>query len=144
MLTIHNINAFKHVLLAIVGCLFFTLLFAQQKTTIPIITSKNAMVLQTDINNRLNTIYFGKRLANAGEFEGIAKQYNFKDDNRTYYNNAYTAAGSYSLVEPAIQAIHGDGNTSLDLKYISHDAKQLDDNTSLTTIALRIQYILPK
>lgn len=130
-------NVVKHALLAIASTLFFTMLMAQKVTTIPIVTSRNAMVLQTDNNDRLVITWFGKKLSSIEDYTGIPKQFNLNDDGKTYYNNAYTAAGSYSLVEPAIQLIHGDGNTSLDLKYISHDTKQLDDNTSLTTILLR-------
>ncbi|HTE11398.1 MAG TPA: alpha-galactosidase, partial [Chitinophagaceae bacterium] len=53
------------------------------------------------------------------------------------YNNAYSTAGTYSLTEPAMQVTHADGNASLDLKYISHDIKNIDANTTLTSILLQ-------
>jgi alpha-galactosidase len=137
MFTNRSVQAIKHGALALLSCLFFTLLIAQKNTTIPIATSKNALVLQTDANNRLVISYFGKKLANVPEYSGILRQFNFKDDSQTYYNNAYTTSGTYSLVEPAIQLIHGDGNASLDLKYTSHNIQKLDDNTTLTSIVLR-------
>ncbi|MEJ7678242.1 MAG: hypothetical protein WKG06_10360 [Segetibacter sp.] len=40
------------------------------------------------------------------------------------FNSAYTPAGSRNLIEPAIQVTHIDGNTSLDLQYVSHTAKK--------------------
>lgn len=137
MMTQRSFRAIKHAILALVCSLFFTLLIAQKVTTIPIVTSKNAMVLQTDNNNRLIVTYFGRKLNNSPEYNGILRQYNFHEDGQPNFNNAYTTAGTYNLVEPALQLVHGDGNTSLDLKYISHDTKQLDDNTSITTILLR-------
>jgi alpha-galactosidase len=46
-------------------------------------------------------------------------------------------AGSRNLVEPAIQVMHVDGNTSLDLQYVSHNTKKTGDNISLTSVLLK-------
>ncbi len=111
--------------------------FAQSVVTIPVETEKNAMVLQTDKDGRLGIIYFGSRLANNNEYAIIPNQYNLKDDNAGIYNSAYTTAGSWNLIEPAVQITHADGNTSLDLKYISHEIKAIDANVGLVSVLLR-------
>lgn len=111
--------------------------FAQSIVTIPVETEKNAMVLQTDKDGRLGIVYFGSRLSNNKEYAAIPQQYNLKDDNAGIYNSAYTPAGSWNLLEPAVQITHADGNTSLDLKYVSAETKKIDDNVSLTSILLK-------
>ena len=111
--------------------------FAQTFVTIPVETEKNVLLLQTDKDNRLGVIYFGKRLNNSNEYASVPNQYNLKDDNAGIYNSAYTSAGTWDLVEPAIQVTHGDGNTSLELKYVSSDVKKIDANVSLVSISLK-------
>ena len=110
---------------------------SQNKTTIPVETSQNALVLQMDKDNHPLIIYFGKKLSNSAEYATIPGQVLQHDGNAGIYNSAYTPAGSWSLVEPAIRLTHADGNTSLDLLYINHQAKQEDDNISVTTVLLR-------
>ena len=111
--------------------------FGQQTVTIPIVTKDNAMVLQTDKNNRLLVVYFGKKLLNTDEYATVAKQYNLNDDNAVISNNAYTPAGSWSLLEPALQVTHADGNNSLELQYVSTETKKADDNVAITSIVLK-------
>ena len=111
--------------------------FAQTFVTIPVETEKNVLLLQTDKDNRLGVIYFGKRLNNSNEYASVPNQYNLKDDNAGIYNSAYTSAGTWDLVEPAIQVTHADGNTSLELKYVSSDVKKIDANVSLVSISLK-------
>jgi alpha-galactosidase len=41
------------------------------------------------------------------------------------------------LFQPAVRLIHSDHNPSLELKYVSHTAKRLDDDVSETTIQLQ-------
>jgi alpha-galactosidase len=123
--------------------IFFLLLattsrsFAQNIVTIPVETAKNAMVLQTDKDGRLGIVYFGSRLANNKEYAAIPNQYNLKSDNLPTYNSAYTPAGTWNVIEPAVQITHADGNMSLDLKYVGSDTKKIDANVSLTTILLK-------
>jgi alpha-galactosidase len=52
-------------------------------------------------------------------------------------NSVYTPSGTWSLSEPAIQLTHSDGNTSLDLKYVSHSTKLIENNIRLTSILLK-------
>src|SRR3569623_313914 len=106
---------------------------AQAPTTIAVETKDNALVLQTDRDNRLNIVHFGKRLNNTQEYAAVIQQYNGNRDGI----NAYTPAGTYNLAEPAIQVTHADGNNSLELKYVSDNTKKIDDNTTLTSVVLR-------
>ena len=116
---------------------FFENVTAQQNTTISIRTKSNSLVLQTDNHNRLGTVYFGKSLANTTEDRIIPSQYQFNDPNAGIYNSAYTPAGTFNLLEPAIQITHADGNMSLDLKYISNTIKKIDADVMLYQIVLR-------
>jgi alpha-galactosidase len=107
-----------------------------QEVTITVSTENSAILLQTDRDMRLRTIYVGKPLMDAGEYTSVASGYQYFDNNAGIYNAAYTPAGTWNIAEPAIQVVHGDGNSSLDLKYVSHSQKQLDDNVSFTSIVL--------
>ena len=104
---------------------------------IPIATENNMLLMQTDNNNRLRTVYFGKPLENEREYKVIVGNYNYDESNAGIYNSAYTPAGTWNLSEPAIQVKHADGNPSLELKYASHKKEQIDANTSVTSILLK-------
>jgi alpha-galactosidase len=108
-----------------------------QNVTIPVTTENNAIVLQTDNTNRLHTVYCGRPLNNIAEYSSVASAYNFNDANAGIYDAAYTPAGTWNLSEPAIQVIHADGNKSLELKYSSHDVKNIDITSTLTSIVLK-------
>lgn len=109
-----------------------------QLVTIPIETGKHAIVLQTDKENHLRMVYSGKKMRNKPEYDLAYTQFSFNDGHTPGgYNYAYTPAGSNTLVEPAIQLLHGDGNASLDLKYVNHQNTQIDNNTELTTVLLK-------
>ncbi|HWB28709.1 MAG TPA: alpha-galactosidase [Chitinophagaceae bacterium] len=105
-----------------------------QPVTIPIETRHNALVLQTDHDNRTGIIYFGKRLNNPSEYAGISREYR---DNGGQNNSAYTPSGTWSLVEPALEVTQQDGNTSLDLKYVASNTKKIDADITLTTVVLK-------
>jgi len=108
-----------------------------QVITIPIETNDHAIVLQTDKNNLLRTVYFGKRLNSSTEYAASSKVNRLDDENIGIHNAVYTSAGTWNLAEPAIQVKHNDGNTSLELKYASHSQEQPDANTTLTRIILK-------
>lgn len=107
-----------------------------QETIIPITTNDNVILLQTSREGRLSTVYFGVPLQNKDEFSNVSKAYNLRDNNAGIYNATYTTAGTWNLVEPAIQVLHADGNTSLELKYVSHQQKQTVNGSTLTSILL--------
>ena len=113
----------------------FPSLFAQ-KVSIPIATENSTILLETDRDNRLRTVYFGLPLNDASEYSSVSGVYQYFDSNAGIYNAAYTPAGTWNISEPAIQVVHEDGNTSLDLKYVSHKQEQEDENTMLTSIVL--------
>ena len=49
----------------------------------------------------------------------------------------HPAAGNGFILEPALQAVHADGNTSTDLVYLGHETVPVDDNVTLTRVRLR-------
>jgi alpha-galactosidase len=108
-----------------------------QTVTIPIATENNMLLLQTDSNNRLRTIYFGKPLENESEYGTVSAGYIYDESNAGIYNSSYTPAGTWNFSEPAIQVKHADGNPSLELKYVSHKKEIMDANTSVTSILLK-------
>jgi len=118
----------------VLACLLGTYAFSQP-ATIAVETQQNALVLQTNKDNRLEVAYFGKRFGNPTEYKNIMREYRRNEEENAY---AYTPAGSRSLVEPAIQVMQADGNTSLDLKYVSSEVKTADDpNVRLTVVTLK-------
>lgn len=108
-----------------------------QRLTIPIETKNNALVLQTDASKNLGIIYLGAKLADQNEYNLVHAMYRQTSDYTGISNSVYTPSGSRNLFEPAISITHADGNNSLDLQYVRHETKKLDDNTSLLTVFLK-------
>lgn len=115
---------------------FQTNAFAQ-RTIIPVETQHNALVLQTNSSNNLNIVYVGPKLTDKKEYEEVSAQYKQSDEYTGVSNAAYSTSGSRNLFEPALTVTHADGNNSLDLQYVRHESKKLDDNVSLLTIDLK-------
>ncbi|WP_454803103.1 alpha-galactosidase [Mucilaginibacter phyllosphaerae] len=107
-----------------------------QEVTIPVETSHNALVLQTDAQKNLKMVYFGTKLSDVKEYQQIGKMYKPNDDSGIL-DDAYTPSGSANLAEPAITVTHADGNKSLDLHYVSHKVTKVDDNVSILTVTLK-------
>jgi len=108
-----------------------------QNTIIPIETKNNALVFQTDANRNVGIVYMGPRLSDKQEYGQVTVMYKQTSDYTGVANAAYATAGTRNLFEPAIAVTHADGNNSLDLQYVRHDTKKLDDNTSLLSIYLK-------
>lgn len=108
-----------------------------QLVVIPIETQHNALVLQTDTNQHLGTIYFGKKLSKSAEYTKVPAQFKQTPDYTGVLNSVYTPSGSRNLLEPAITVTHADGNNSLDLKYVKHELKNINSNVSLLSIFLK-------
>lgn len=123
------------------GCFLFlaicTTVRAQKKQIIPIETAHNALVLQVDADQHVGIIYFGTKLKTDSEYAHIPAMYRRGDDYSKILNSAYTPSGSRNLVEPAIEVTHANGNTSLDLQYVSHTTKKNDNNVTTTSIVLK-------
>ncbi len=108
-----------------------------QNTIIPIETKNNALVFQTDANRNVGIVYMGPKLSDKQEYSQVTAMYKQTSDYTGMANAAYATAGTRNLFEPAIAVTHADGNNSLDLQYVRHDTKKLDDNTSLLSIYLK-------
>ncbi|WP_240348080.1 alpha-galactosidase [Longitalea arenae] len=108
-----------------------------QNIIIPVETQHSALVLQTNSNNNLNIVYLGAKLSDKKEYEAITAQYKQTSEYTGVSNAAYPASGSRNLFEPAITVTHADGNNSLDLQYVRHETKKLDENQSLLTVTLK-------
>lgn len=104
---------------------------------IPVETAGNALVLEVNKNKDVNTIYFGKRLADKDEYGQVPGTYRQHGEYTGLLNSAYTPSGSRNLAEPAITVTHADGNNSLDLRYVSHQSEKISDDISLLTILLK-------
>jgi alpha-galactosidase len=133
------ITAFKKRIvsaLILVSALFITADTIAQVITIPVETQHNALVLQTDADKNLKMVYFGTKLTSPAEYTQIQKMYKQSDDSGIL-NDAYTPSGSTNLAEPAITVIHADGNTSLNLVYVSQIVTKIDDDVSLLTVTLK-------
>jgi alpha-galactosidase len=130
-------SATKEKLVFLWSCIMMGSHLSGQTVTIPISTSNSVVLMQTDSNNRLRTIYFGKPLENESEYSGVSANYNYDESNAGIYNSSYTPAGTWNLSEPAIQVKHADGNPSLELKYVSHKKEIIDGNTAITSILLK-------
>jgi alpha-galactosidase len=127
----------KEKLIFLWSCIMMVSHLSGQTVTIPISTTNSVILMQTDSNNRLRTIYFGKPFENESEYAGVSANYNYDESNAGIYNSSYTPAGTWNLSEPAIQVKHADGNPSLELKYVSHKKEIIDNNTSVTRILLK-------
>jgi len=109
-----------------------------QKEIIIVSTAHNDLVLQEENNKDLNMLYYGRRLSNAKEYGAISSLYRpVRPDPTDQFSSAYTPAGSRNLLEPAITVTHADGDNSLDLRYVSHQTKAIDDNVSLLSVQLK-------
>jgi len=120
-----------------VGLIYCLAASQAQIVTVPVVTQNHALVLQTDKENRLRTVYFGESLNNSPEYPVISGLYHPDEGGDGIYNSAYTPAGTWNLTEPAIQVKHADGNTSLELKYVSHKQEVIDNNVTQTSIILK-------
>lgn len=108
-----------------------------QAITIPVETKNNALVFQTDANKNVGIIYMGSKLADKQEYGQVTAAYRQTSDYSGVANSPYSTAGGRNIFEPALSVTHADGNNSLDLQYVRHETKQLDNNTSLLSIYLK-------
>src|SRR3954468_24322728 len=108
--------------------LALTLLFlcrtaiAAEPRTITIATARSALVLVVARDGRLHQLGYGRDRPLT-----IPERLALEDD-------AYPTAGNGFVAEPALQAVHGDGNTSTDLVFVGQDARATDKNVRHTQI----------
>ena len=118
-------------------CFLNITILCAQSPIIVVETQNNALVLKGEVGKDLNIIYFGTKLSNTKEYMQVEDTYKQMGDYTSILSNAYTPAGTRNLQEPAIAVTHADGNNSLDLKYKSHEFKNLGENISLLTVLLK-------
>lgn len=123
-------------LIPVIAFLLITRSAQAQTTTIPVETSKNALVLQVDDKKDVKVIYFGEKLSEPSGYALIPGQFKQTSDYTGLYHSAYTPSGTRNLLEPAISVTHADGNQSLDLAYVSHEVQKTDANVSLLKVVL--------
>ena len=100
---------------------------AQNAQLIPITTAQSQMTLLVGADQHLYQLGYGA-VSSAPGLPGKAPAPDRK---------FYPQAGNGFLFEPALQAVHTDGNTSTDLRYVRHETTALDSNITLTRIELR-------
>ncbi|HEX6430271.1 MAG TPA: alpha-galactosidase [Niastella sp.] len=108
-----------------------------QNILIPVETQHNALVLQTNENKNLGIVYLGPKLSDKKEYEEVTTMYKQTSEYTGVSNAAYATSGSRNLFEPAITVTHADGNNSLDLQYVRHETKMLDENVSVLTVVMK-------
>ena len=99
---------------------------------IRISTSKTDLVLRVDNDGRLYQSYLGERLPN--------------DENLNFLpqgKEVYITHGMEDYFEPAIEIHHNDGTSSLLLKYVSHETKQLSSEDEQETIIIMHDEVYP-
>jgi alpha-galactosidase len=120
--SIDSIIMKKILSLTLVGFLFTTLC-AQQGQQILLETKNIALVLSVANNQRVTQSYLGKKLSGGyTSFSGGRE--------------VYLTAGMENQFEPAIRMVHADGNPSLELQYVSHQAHK-KENVTITDIVLK-------
>lgn len=97
---------------------------------IPVNTARSQMTLLVGTDQRLYQLAYG----GAGNSPAIPAKTPGRDA------EFYPQAGDGFLFEPALLAVHTDGNTSTDLRYVSHTVTALDSNVTLTRIELKDSY----
>jgi alpha-galactosidase len=99
-------------------------LFAQAQKQIVIATKNTQLVLAIANNQRVQQAYLGKKLTTTDTEQLRASR------------EVYLTAGMENQFEPAIRMIHADGNPSLELRYVSHNANT-KGNVTTTEIILK-------
>ncbi len=124
-----QLHIMKHLLRSfIIVTLAMCSVFAQAETPrwITIATQDNSLVLGTDERGRVYNSYYGATSQ--------------KPDKPTLLDEVYPCSGGDFLKEPALRAVHADGNTSTVLVYQSLNVEKIDDNISETRIELKDEY----
>jgi alpha-galactosidase len=116
---------------------------AQESQVIQIETRNTVLILKAGKNQFLYQTYLGTKLNNGAAYNGLSKEntksFVVNDGNPLIdlRHLAYPTFGTSNLFEPAIRITHNDGNPSLELIYVSHVTRKIDENTSETIIKLR-------
>ncbi len=110
-----------------------------QEVLLTIESQDYALVFQTNPARHLKHIYFGKKLAHAGDYSAIKAQLKYDHFNgvdEDHFNSVYTPSGTWNTANTALELKHHDGNESTELEYVKHSTKEIEKDVVLTTIEL--------
>ncbi len=119
----------KIFLLGLVQFLFVASVFSEDGLSIPITTANNVLVFKVDKNHKVRQCYYGGKL-NPSDYSSV----------QTTAIDAYPTFGTSYVNEAALRVVHGNGNTSTELKYDSYTTEKVEDGVELTTILLKDTY----
>lgn len=115
----------RKVVLLLACLLGMSLTKAADKPFIRIGTENTDLIYKVGENGRLYQCYLGKKLTHEADWAHLPLG-----------QEAYLTHGMEDYFEPAIRVLHNDGNPSLLLKYVSHEAKELSPGVDETVITL--------
>jgi alpha-galactosidase len=95
---------------------------------IVVATARSALALAVGRDGRLYQVSYGRPRPGA-----VPEKLALEDE-------AYPAAGSGFVAEPAVQAVHADGNTSTELAYVRHEVRKLAGGVTRTRVELRDRF----
>ncbi|WP_228098703.1 alpha-galactosidase [Pedobacter sp. MC2016-24] len=104
-----------------------TAVSAQHGKQIVVATKSTTLIFTVSTDQKLYQSYLGQKLTNPADQDLLTAS----------RKGAYIAAGMEDLFEPAIRMVHADGNPSLDLRYVTHNQHQDDENVTTTNIMLQ-------
>ncbi|HXU81389.1 MAG TPA: glycoside hydrolase family 36 N-terminal domain-containing protein, partial [Polyangia bacterium] len=100
---------------------------AAEPRLITVATARSALVLVVAKDGRLHQLGYGRNRSLT-----IPDKLALEDD-------AYPTAGNGFVAEPALQVVHGDGNTSTDLMFVGHEVRA-SGNVQHTQIRLKDRF----
>lgn len=120
---------FKIKILLLVFCLFFgSIVNAQSNQQQIVIKTRNsALVFQVNSKKQLSQTYFGASLTDDNDYKQI----------KPNSGDAFVTGGGTYNREPALQVSHSDGNASLQLTFLNYSTDKVDENISVTHIAMQ-------
>ena len=115
-------QAFAILLSLVLSC---SLSATAQRQIVSVETQHVSLVFGVGDNGRLYQRYLGPRLNHASDYEHLPGGI-----------EAYLTHGMEDYFEPALHIEHADGNSSTELRYVSHTTSTTADGAQLTTITL--------
>ena len=128
----------KHFLFSFMVFAAFFAAFSANAKTIRISTDNTDLILQVGDNGRLYQAYLGEKLMNEREATSFSWESGRGSDGGASKRgwDVMSGNGNEDYYEPAISILHGDGNPSTYLYYISHKQEAINGGTE-TTITLK-------
>ncbi|MCL2649735.1 MAG: alpha-galactosidase [Candidatus Azobacteroides sp.] len=132
----------KSILILFIGLLTFSFVQAQTKSfksglssmaaneLITINTNSTVLIYKVDDQNKLRQVYFGDKLPSSSVSQVLFTK-----------AEAYPAFGASYVHEPALRAVHSDGNTSTELIFKDVEQSNLSNNIEQTIITLKDTYL---